>query len=128
MRISAVARHLRRGILAGVAAAASSAFVLPASASATTLGPFSCGVLAPGSWCLYPVRHSYAFAEALYPGSPGDHILVCQKSIYDSTGDDYEQTCGYTETDTSFPPFSYLKPLAGNFSNNNHTVVGYAAF
>jgi hypothetical protein len=112
----------------GVAAAASSACVLPAGASATTLGPFSCGVLAPGSWCLYPGRHSYYFAEAMYPGSPSDHILVCQKTIYDSTGGDYEQTCGYTETDAMFAPFSYLKPLAGNFSNNNHTVVGYAAF
>jgi hypothetical protein len=35
---------------------------------------------------------------------------------------------GVVETDASFAPFSYLKPLAGNFSNNNHTVVGYAAF
>jgi hypothetical protein len=105
-----------------------SAFVATPSASATTLGPFSCGVLAPGSWCIYPVRHSYSFAEALYPGSASDHILVCQKTIYDATGDDYEETCGYTETDATFAPFSYLKPLAGNFSNNNHTAVGYAAF
>lgn len=95
-------------------------------ANATVIGPYDCGVLAPSHWCLYNVRHSYNWAEAYYPGT--GTVYVCQKTIYDSTGGDYEEGCGYNETDANFPPVSYLKPEAGNFSSNNHTVDGYAAY
>jgi hypothetical protein len=128
MKSFAVGRRVWRGVLVGAAVLASSGWLLTASASATVIGPYSCGVLASGHWCLYNVRHSYFFAEAQYPGSPSDNIYVCQKTIYDATGGDYEQGCGYNETDANFPPVSYLKPLAGNFSGNNHTVYGYAAY
>lgn len=128
MKNLAVGRRFGRGVLLGASVIASSLFLLTASASATIIGPYSCGVLAPSHWCLYNVRHSYYFAEAKYPGPPGDRVYVCQKTIYDSTGGDYEQGCGYTETDANFTPVSYLKPLAGNFSANNHTVIGYAAY
>lgn len=95
-------------------------------ANATTIGGFTCGVIPSGQWCLYNVRHSYFFAQATYPGSGS--VYVCEKTIYDSTGGDHQVACGYSYVDASFPPVSYLKPLAGNFSGSNHTVNGDAAY
>lgn len=55
-------------------------------------------------------------------------MWVCQRTIKDSNGAVYETGCGYNSTAASFAPFSYLKPLAGNFSANNHTVYGSASY
>jgi len=127
--MSIILRSSRRVVtVASVAFAIAATLALAPRADATIVGPYSCGVIAPSSWCLYTVRHTYNWAEALYPGCACDNVYVCQKTIYDSTGGDYEVGCGYTETDASFVPVSYLKPLAGNFSANNHTVNGYAQY
>lgn len=113
-----------------VVLAASFAGVVSVSPAAATQVNWNCGVLPLGSWCLYTFRHTYFYNSAHYDGSGGP-VYVCEKTIRDSDGSTYQQSCGLTFVDASFSNCcTLLKPLVQNAVNSDgpHTINGTAAY
>jgi len=104
--------------LSVLAGAAGLSFV-SAPASFAASGHWDCGVIDPGVWCIYNVRHSYYLASAQYGGND-----VCVKLIRDDNGATYNQDCGSGMATVTSGRETLFKPLSYNGGPSRHTILG----
>lgn len=108
---------MRRKWRRGASALVCSAMVLAASAGpaqAVTYN-YTCGVLAPNTWCIASPTKTFGYNGAYGPG--GQVMWLCSKLIRASNGNVVARTCQHTNLAYVYSNYSGVVPYPNNSVN-----------